>query len=479
MTTHTTFRRLLLGTALTLPMAGLASAQTIRIDDAQLATKSEECQLLGRAVQMADPLPATVTPEEVAEALNDDDAEACTALRADFADADATTTDTLTTTDEVTETETDQVTEQVDLSQEATIEGQATVTVPEPNVDVQVPAPSVRVTTQTPDVTVMEGASEIEVVQQKPTITVEIPEIRVTVSIPAPNLYVLSADPEVQVSAADPQVEVEQGPPVISVTQGDPELAIDLDLKEDATATDTDAVETADGTVNQVDGDVETVAGQPEVVFVQPEGGPNVTVNRTDPTTSFEGMEPEVLVMMAEQPTVQIEQSGEMTVTLETAEEREQRRAQQASAETAAPTEATMPAADPAAPVADPAATPETGLVVTDTVDGSAPAGTAMPGEMTVTDLRAMDVITADGENLGAPEAFIDINGQPHMIMTDGGFLGIGEKEVPVPMTRVTVQDGNLVLTNLTEAEVEAAGDFDYDRNLILPDDSQVRIGGN
>ena len=312
MITRTSLPTLLLSTTLTLPLASVVSAQTIRIDEAQLVSKSAECQTLGRDVATVTTLPSDVTAETIAAAINDDDSVLCADLQT------RVVTDTADTT----------LTGQVDLSQSATIEGQARVTIPEPNVDVQVPAPNVRVVRQAPQVTVSEPASEIQVMQEQPTIDVEIPQIVVRVNIPAPTLYVLAADPQVSVTEADPQVEVEQGQPVVSVTQGKPQLDIDLGIDPNAPATDANTANqnvTADNTAQQVDGNVQAIATQPQVEIVQAEGGPQLSYDRQDPTVTYENLEPQVRVMMAEQPAIEIQQVGEMTIVVETAEEREQR----------------------------------------------------------------------------------------------------------------------------------------------------------
>ena len=47
-----------------------------------------------------------------------------------------------------------------------------------------------------------------------------------------------------------------------------------------------------------------------------------------------------------------------------------------------------------------------------------------------------------------------------------------------MPISRVSVNGEQLVVDSLTESEVEAADDFEYDSNLELADDQQISIGG-
>ncbi|CAM4004407.1 PRC-barrel domain-containing protein [Palleronia rufa] len=460
-----TIGNLLLGTALSLPLATTAVGQSlVDINEDELASKSEACQTLAQDYKgMDDP---TIIPEEdVVTAINDDATEECTRLQDEIAAASGQSG----TTDQST-TETETTSEQVDLSEEATIEGQAEVTVPEPNVDVSVPAPDVTVTQQQPNVTVSQQPTDLQVDQEKPKITVEIPDIRVTVQIPAPQFYLLKQDPNVQVSTQDPQVQVEQGDPSVDVTQADPQ--VNLELGQDATASgtqDTGTQDSGDGSAQSVDGNVQASSGgDANVDITTADGQPQVSMEGGgDPTVSYQSPEPEVTVMMAEKPTINIEQTGEATITLETQEERDARLAQNESG---------GQSADQSQQSSDQSAQSSSGGS-TDTAEPS-PAASGGGSSMTVGDLLGMDVVTSNGENLGAPEAFVEINGEPNMVLSSGGFLGLGAKQVPVPISRVSVNGEQLVVDSLTESEIEAADDFEYDSNLELADDQQISIGG-
>jgi PRC-barrel domain len=458
-------RSILLGTALTLPFAASGLAQ-VQINEEQLAGKSAECRQLAELIQNRDEPVTAVPSDDIIGAINADSAEECSALHAQIAPADGSD---LTETEQASETE--QVSEEVDLSEEATIEGQAVVSVPEPDVDVQVPPPNVRVTEQHPQIDITQEPLQIDVQQARPRIAVEIPQIVVRVEIPAPQLYVLRQDPQVQVSEADPQVEVVQGEPAVSVRQADPELNVELgvDVEEqagEATGTETaGASQETSGEEQQVEGDVSVAEDEPQVEIVQAEGEPQMSYESGEPSLAYQDVEPEVLVMMAEQPTIEVQQSGEASVVLETAEEREQRRQQQQ-----AESEGTGEQAQPEQQLAQ--------TQQTEPQDAATEAEAGGSATMTVAELMGMTVVTADGEDLGSPAAFVDINGEPNLVLESGGFLGIGGKEVPVRMSRVSVQDEQLLIETLTAEEIEAANDFEYDDNLRLPEDEQIEVGG-
>ena len=448
-------RSLLLGTAIFLSMGGMVAAQTIEINPDELSGKSEECQALGNEILGMDGAVTVVSSSDVISALNDDNVDQCATFSEQIASSDS-----------------ESLTEEVDLSQDATIDGEARVTVPEPNVDVQIPPPSVRVTTGQPELDVTQEPAEIEMEAGQPTIELEIPEIILRVTMPTPQIYVLMPEPNVAVTSAEPQVEVEQGEPTITVTQADPELSIDLGVDPDGEATgDAEATQSADGgsEMENVGGDVNSTGGEPEVEIVEADGEPTMTYQSGEPTLTYEAAEPQVTVRMAQDPTIEIQQQGEPTITFETAKEREERRAQaeeeEASAEQPNEESADEPQQMASAQQSD--AAPAAGSESSD------------PSMMYVGDLQGMTVMTSDGEDLGRPVSFIEIEGEPTLVLGSGGIFGIGQKEVPVPMSRVTVDGEFLIVDSMTESDIRAANDFEFDRSTALADDRQLDMSGS
>lgn len=454
--------RLLVGTALCFPFAGAVHSQTLAdITEEDLAGYSEECRLLVEEYRaLADP--TIISEDAIIVAVTEDVVEDCVRIREEIAVA-------------VEQTQA----EEVEVTEEATIAAEAEVMIPEPNVDVQVPAPTVQLTEQQPQVTIREQPTELQVQQARPTIAVEIPEIRVRVEIPAPQFYMLRPDPEVAVDSPAPEVQVEQGEPVVSVSQGDPELALDLG-REGGPVEGGAAVDEAGDANDAVDAQVEAVSPEPQIEIIQAEGEPEVILETAEPVISYQSVDPEVTVMMAEQPIVELEQTGEPTVILETLEERELRlQEQQGLQEQPEQDEASV---DPAAlqpelepELEQPEQAAEQPLVAQDM--GEQPE-VAAGGLMTVSELKEMDVFTVQGENIGNPEAVVDINGEPALVVSSGGFLGLGESQIAVPLSSITVENDRLVLDTLTQEEIESAEGFEYDRNLELPDDEQISVGG-
>ncbi|EAQ04504.1 hypothetical protein OB2597_10179 [Pseudooceanicola batsensis HTCC2597] len=456
----------LLGTALTLILAHAASAATeIRLSDSQVPNLNEECRTLVEHIRDRNNMVPDERSQDVLRALNNDNAEACTDLATVLQDmpaenrdqADATARDS----ESVTNRESEEVSERVELEQEATIEGVAAVNVPEPNVDVEVDPPQVTVRKSQPEVSVEEAPSTIQVQQPQPNVEVEIPEIVVRVEVPAPSIFIQSDDPTVRVSSADPQVEVQQGEPRVTVTQPDPELQVDLgvDAEGDADQTDTETRQTAeneDGSDVNRGGDVQIASNEPQVEIVQPEGQPGLSINRAQPQVQFEGSEPNVSVRFTQQPTVELAQTGEVQVTFETAEERQARLERQQNEQ---PQNERQTAGN----------APEQGENANDQ---------RMANVLLVRDLLGMEVIGANGEELGEPEAVIERDGQIMLVIDEGGFLGLGEDQTAVPLSRVQMdaQNERLQLQELTAAEIDDARDFEYDASEEVDSDREIRL---
>ena len=449
-------RALLVSTALTLPMAGSAFAQQIEINPDQLVNKSEECQALGQVIADNDGSVGDLAPADVVAAINEDAVEQCVTYveEIEVALGIATEGDVEAEAEVGVEAEADaevdaeaevQLSEEVSAEEQIDIEAEAQALVPAPNVDVQVPGSDVSVRPGTPTVSVEQTAPEIELVQPQPTVSVMIPEILVRVDIPSPNVYVLQEDASVSVAQTDPEVEVQQGEAIVEVTQADPDVTIELGQNAADGSGEGDSTQLAgEGNIDasenqQVGGNVTTARGQPTVQIVQNDEDPQVELSRVGaPSVSYESTEPQVQVEFAQQPSVEIIQGNEPQVTFETLEEREQRRAQLGEQEAAA---------------------------------------SSAVGGMTVNDILGMEVLTADGDSLGNPNSVIEMDGQQMLVVSSGGFLGLGDTELPVGFDSVTMQDGRIVLRELTEEQIQNAESFEYNSDMALPEDSEVMFG--
>lgn len=94
-------------------------------------------------------------------------------------------------------------------------------------------------------------------------------------------------------------------------------------------------------------------------------------------------------------------------------------------------------------------------------------------------ELIGEDVYSIDGEDIGdISTLMVGSDGQiRNVIVSFGGFLGMGEKEVALPWDRFTVgPEGEQITVDVTEAEIEAMPDFDwpeeYETGTLLRDDT-------
>lgn len=83
------------------------------------------------------------------------------------------------------------------------------------------------------------------------------------------------------------------------------------------------------------------------------------------------------------------------------------------------------------------------------------------PMSLSVDQIEDMDVYTAGGEAIGEVEEVLGTTqGEATALALEvGGFLGIGEREVIVPIDQLTMQEDRIVL-DMTKAEIEALEDW-------------------
>jgi sporulation protein YlmC with PRC-barrel domain len=82
---------------------------------------------------------------------------------------------------------------------------------------------------------------------------------------------------------------------------------------------------------------------------------------------------------------------------------------------------------------------------------------------MRVGDLERRDIYTPRGERLGSVRRVVlnVTDGRTLLVLEHGGIAGLGEKEFPLPVEKVFLQGGRLVVPGLTDAELEAVTDWD------------------
>ena len=93
-----------------------------------------------------------------------------------------------------------------------------------------------------------------------------------------------------------------------------------------------------------------------------------------------------------------------------------------------------------------------------------------------VSDMTGRTVYGANGEEIGSVERVMRLGRQTYVVVEHGGFLGLGDTDIPVPVGELRVRDGELVATNLTAERAEEMQANDIERGEDLADDDQVRV---
>jgi 3-oxoacyl-ACP reductase-like protein len=154
-----------------------------------------------------------------------------------------------------------------------------------------------------------------------------------------------------------------------------------------------------------------------------------------------------------------------------------------AQTSTSDPAPATPPAASPtttapASPAAPSATAPAPGTT-TGSTTATSPLGAATR-MLTVDALGDMDLVGADGKEIGAIEGVVENNAdkKQFVLVERGGFLGFGAKEIAVPVENLAVQGERVTLRNIDVAQLDGMAEFSNDNNAYreLDDTQQVSL---
>ncbi|MBM3606494.1 MAG: photosystem reaction center subunit H [Alphaproteobacteria bacterium] len=265
---------------------------------------------------------------------------------------------------------------------------QVDVTVPAPDVDVTQSPPEVTVDQPEPTVNVQQAPPQVTVEQCAPTITVTQAPPTVTVDIPQPRVGVRMADPSVQVAQGEPQVMVDTPEPVVRYQAPAPRIVV-----SDAEA---------QVNVREAEANVDVAAADQA----------RVNLRSQDPAVNVqEGGEAEVAVSEAPEPNVQVQEGGEANVSVNQEE----------------------PQVDVTGAGAG------TGAAEITAREGYQPAPMEM---LTAETVEGTEIYSADDQNIGqVSDLVLTADGQIEQVIVGvGGFLGMGERNIALPMDQVSFQ---------------------------------------
>ena len=266
----------------------------------------------------------------------------------------------------------------------------------------------------------------VTVTQPAAQVTVTEPAAQVNVAQPAPKVNVETQQPTVDVATQKPEVDVTQPKATVEVEQGQPKVAVS---QPEPTVS-----------VNQPEAQVAVQAGQPavkveeqkpEVAVTTPK--PEVEVTQPDLAVDVNQAQPDVAVTQA-QPDIAVSQTDAAT----TAEP--QMAAATADTAVAAPMETTY--------------------------------------QIRIDDLEGADVMNTAGDEIGSIESvLLDPSANaPVVVLSVGGLLGIGDKEIAFPYNEFTITGDDVVLnTDMSEDQIKDMPEYDEGAYEALPDTMIVR----
>ena len=308
---------------------------------------------------------------------------------------------------------------------------------PEPRVTVEQNAPRITYTQPRAQVNVDQGTPQVIVRQAQPVVRVEMPRPRITINQPEPEIIVRMPQPDVAVNVPEPQFNVSQAQPDVSVEQGKPQVRVQMDQPE----------------VNVQDQQQAKVQIQRDQPVVTREGAQQqaaVNIDRAQPKVSYEPAKPKVEFEQAGEPQVTFNRTGEPNVRIERMGDNNQT----ASIEQ-----------DQMSPDA-----------VMRLQGNREPQGNAM--RVVVADLIDREVVNLRGEDLGEVERVVLQGDRTYIVLSDGGFLGMGDREVALPLDRITGVRGDdeLVLQGLSEDDIDAMPRWNGNAGQELGQDDEVEI---
>jgi hypothetical protein len=261
------------------------------------------------------------------------------------------------------------------------------------------------------------AGGQVVVEQEDAEVDVTVPEPDVNVSQDAPVVTVEQGQPEVTVAVPEPTVRVQQQAPIITVEQAQPQVTVRIP----------EPVVTVQVPKPQVD--VET--GEPIVDLEQPE-----------PVVKFVRPEPKVTIEEAEAPQVNVEGAEGAEIDVE----QEQARVL----------------------MEDFNADEQGNMAEEDRTRYQENVQRLPIFNLTAEELTGRSVATETGEDVGEID-FIGVRGDTVVaIIGVGGFLGMGENEVAIPVEKLIMREDEVIVPGVTEERLESMPEFNEAEVEIL-----------
>ncbi|MCA0919345.1 PRC-barrel domain-containing protein [Pseudooceanicola nanhaiensis] len=119
-----------------------------------------------------------------------------------------------------------------------------------------------------------------------------------------------------------------------------------------------------------------------------------------------------------------------------------------------------------------------TDLAVTEDTTEMTP-GTEMANavEVEAGSMVGTEVMSSAGEEIGEIDQFIRVNNEVMAVIGVGGFLGLGEHEVALPLTDLDVEGENVTAFGYTEEQLKSMAEYDKETAQAVEDSEIVAFG--
>lgn len=320
---------------------------------------------------------------------------------------------------------------------------------------------------QPPQIVYDQPAPRVQVVQPQPQVTVRQPQPQIQVRMPAPTITVQQPQPEILVRMAQPDVNVAQAQPQVSVQMPPPEVRYAAPTQQPQVRVEPAQPQVVVQPTQPVQPIIQQAGapsvqyqqiGEPRVIYQQAQGQPVIRYEQIGPDqrgdvrpgvqqAAVAGNECAELLALLERA-----QPGTNDVTVEQA-----RRWQQQNNTGACRVEVIrQQQAGVARAPAVAAGTAATGVGAGTTGIGTTTAAIGNRQSISANELLSYNLYDAAGQSLGDVErVLLGANNQAYLVVGYGGFLGLGEKQLLVPIDQVRMVGDRLVAQAMTQAQAE------------------------
>jgi hypothetical protein len=99
------------------------------------------------------------------------------------------------------------------------------------------------------------------------------------------------------------------------------------------------------------------------------------------------------------------------------------------------------------------------------------------PAARAASEIIGRNVVNSAGEGLGEVNRLVQVNQRLYVVLAEGGFLGLGERDVALPLDAMSMREDELLLRGMTDEDIEALPQFDIPSAQDYAADEQVEIG--